>query len=58
MNERFCIYIDCMYAKLRKWDFKKMAVFFLILFFFCNSRIKLIPPHFELFYVFYLKLGK
>lgn len=46
MNERFCIYIDCMYAKLRKWDFKKMA------------RIKLIPPHFELFYVFYLKLGK
>lgn len=57
MNRFVYTLIVCM-LNLENGILKKMAGFFLILFFFCNSRIKLIPPHFELFYVFYLKLGK
>lgn len=57
MNGFVYTLIVCM-LNLENGILKKWQVFFLILFFFCNSRIKLIPPHFELFYVFYLKLGK
>lgn len=39
MNEQFFIYTDGMYAKLRKWDFKKMAGFFLILFIFAIHEL-------------------